>query len=222
MAKSDSQPTTVIINNRGGWFAWLGWLLCLISIVVMLLAWLSYRDYFDTSLSLRERYYSHDAAGKNKVAIIRATGVLAESEGFIKSQLAQVKSDDSVKAVVLRVTSPGGTVSASDYIYHHLTKMRDEREIPIVVSMGGIAASGGYYISMAVGDQEDSIFAEPTTTTGSIGVIIPHYDISGLLEKYDVKNDSIVSHPRKQLLSMTREVSPEDREILQKYVDQSF
>jgi protease-4 len=188
----------------------------------MLLAWISYRDYFDSSFSLREQFYSHNASAEDKVAVIRATGVLAESEGYIKSQLAKVKSDESVKAIVLRVTSPGGTVSASDYLYHHLTRLREDREIPIVVSMGGIAASGGYYISMAVGDQEDSIYAEPTTTTGSIGVIIPHYDISGLLEKYDVKNDSIVSHPRKQMLSMTRAVSEEDRALLQRYVDQSF
>jgi protease-4 len=66
-----------------------------------------------------------------------------------------------------------------------------------------MAASGGYYVSMAVGDQKDSIYAEPTTTTGSIGVIIPHYDLSGLLARFDVKDDSISSHERKQMLAMT-------------------
>ena len=75
---------------------------------------------------------------------------------------------------------------------------------------------------MAVGDQKDSIYAEPTTTTGSIGVIIPHYDISGLMARYDVKDDSIMSHPRKQMLSMTRPIPDDHREILQRYVNESF
>jgi protease-4 len=92
----------------------------------------------------------------------------------------------------------------------------------MVVSMGSIAASGGYYISMAVGDQEQSIYAEPTTTTGSIGVIIPHYDLSGLLARFDVKDDSIKSHPRKQMLSMTRPLNEEHRKLLQEYVDESL
>ena len=88
--------------------------------------------------------------------------------------------------------------------------------------MGSIAASGGYYVSMAVGDQKKSIYAEPTTTTGSIGVIIPHYDVSGLMARYDVKDDSIASHPRKQMLAMTRPIPEEHRELLQAYVNESF
>jgi protease-4 len=75
---------------------------------------------------------------------------------------------------------------------------------------------------MSVGDQTDSIFAEPTTTTGSIGVIIPHYDVSGLLEKWDIKDDSLASHPRKKLLSITQEMSPDHREVLTRYLNQAF
>jgi protease-4 len=75
---------------------------------------------------------------------------------------------------------------------------------------------------MAVGDQKDVIYAEPTTTTGSIGVIIPHYDLSGLLSDYHVKDDSIASHERKQMLSMTRPIPPEHREIIQKHIDAMF
>jgi protease-4 len=88
--------------------------------------------------------------------------------------------------------------------------------------MGGIAASGGYYVSMAVEDQENSIFAEPTCVTGSIGVIMPHYDVSGLMDRYDVKDDSIVTHERKQMLSMTRPLKPEHREIVQKNINEMF
>jgi protease-4 len=88
--------------------------------------------------------------------------------------------------------------------------------------MGGIAASGGYYVSMAVEDQDNSIFAEPTCVTGSIGVIMPHYDLSGLLARFDVKDDSIVTHERKQMLSMTRPLTPEHRDILQKNINDMF
>src|SRR5438045_8468491 len=88
--------------------------------------------------------------------------------------------------------------------------------------MGGIAASGGYYVSMAVGDKPDTIFAEPTCTTGSIGVMIPHYDISGLMKEYGVKDDSLATHPRKLMLSMTREMSAEERELVQSHIDDMF
>jgi protease-4 len=88
--------------------------------------------------------------------------------------------------------------------------------------MGGVAASGGYYVSMAVGDQEKSIFAEPTTTTGSIGVMIPHYDISGLLARFDVKDDTLVTHPRKGMLRMTRPMSEDHRRVLQTHLDELF
>ena len=94
-------------------------------------------------------------------------------------------------------------------------KLAEERKLPIVVSMGGICASGGYYIAMSVGDQKDAIFAEPTTWTGSIGVIIPHYDLSGLLHRYDVADDSVASGPLKQMGSPTKPMTPEDRKLLQ-------
>jgi protease-4 len=146
-----------------------------------------------------------------------------EGDGFVKRQIDKVREDTGVKAIVLRVDSPGGTVTGSDYIYHHLKKLRaDKGNIPLVVSMGSMAASGGYYVSMAVEDQENVIFAEPTTTTGSIGVIIPHYNVKGLMDQYHVVDDSIASHERKQMLSMTRELSPEHRAIIQQYVNESF
>jgi protease-4 len=145
-----------------------------------------------------------------------------EGDGFVKRQIDRIRTDDQVKAVVVRINTPGGTVTGSDYILHHLVKLRDEKKIPLVVSMGSMATSGGYYIAMAVGDEKQTIFAEPTTTTGSIGVIIPHYDLSGFLDRWDIKDDSIASHERKQMLSMTRELNPEHRQIIQRYVDESF
>jgi protease-4 len=156
------------------------------------------------------------------VAIINVSGVIMEGDGHVKRQIDRVREDENVKAVVVRIDSPGGTITGSDYIYHHLTKLKKERGFPLVVSMGAIAASGGYYIAMAVGDTEKSIYAEETTTTGSIGVIIPHYDVSGLLERFSIKDDSIVTHPRKQMLSMTKPLSEEDRKLLEGYISAAF
>jgi protease-4 len=181
------------------------------------------QQYYDTTGGIREKYHSGDTLSTDKVAIIEISGLIISGEGFVQHQIEKVRQDENVRAIVVRVNSPGGSVSGSDYIYHQLTRLRDEKKVPLVVSMGGLAASGGYYVSMAVGGQKDSIFAEPTTTTGSIGVIIPHYDLTGLLnEKLDIKDDSIASGDNKQMLSMTTEMTSEQRQLAQDYVDAAF
>ncbi len=180
------------------------------------------QNYYDVSGGIKERYHSRSRTARDKIAIISVKGLIVDGHGFVKHQIDRVRADPKVKAIVLYVDSPGGTVTGADYIYHYLTKLRKERSLPMVVSMGSLATSGGYYVSMAVGDESDAIFAEPTTTTGSIGVIMPHYDLSGLLEKLAIKDDSIVSHPRKELLSMTRPLTAADRKIVQDYINESF
>jgi protease-4 len=177
----------------------------------------------DTDRTIQERYHSHRTDGRNKVAVISVVGTILEGEGFAKRQIDRVLKDKAVKAVVLRVDSPGGTMTGSDYLYHHLCKLTEERDIPIVVSMGGLAASGGYYVSMAAGDTPDVIFAEPTTWTGSIGVIMPHYDLSILLnEKLGITEDAVVSKPLKNMGSFAREMTEEEHEIFQTLVNEGF
>lgn len=171
---------------------------------------------------VREKHFSHNKSASDKVAILSLEGLILDGEGFVKDQIEQVMKDRRVKAVILRVDSPGGTVTGSDFILHHLKKMRSERDIPLVVSMGSVAASGGYYISMAVGDTPRSIFAEPTTWTGSIGVIIPHYDAAELAAKLGIKEDSIASHRLKGMGSLLRPMTEEERAIFQQLVDDSF
>ncbi len=175
---------------------------------------------------VHEKYHSHSRTAADKVAIITVDGTIMSGEGFVKQQIDAVRHDEHVKAVVLRVDSPGGTVTGSDYIYHHLKELLADRKIPMVVSMGSMAASGGYYISMAAGPNEKTIYAEPTCWTGSIGVIIPHYDLAGLLAKYDVQDDSIASHPLKQMGSPTARLPEkyreEEKQILQQLVDATF
>lgn len=169
-----------------------------------------------------EEHHSLARGAADKIAVISIEGAILDGEGFAKRQIDAVRDDSAVRAVVLRIDSPGGSVTASDYIYHHLRKLAEERKIPFVVSMGGMAASGGYYIAMAAGDTPDVIFAEPTTWTGSIGVIIPHYNVAGLMQRYDVAEDSIKSHPLKQMGAPTREMTEEERKIFQELVDDAF
>ncbi len=176
----------------------------------------------DVDQEVQERFHSYNEKGKTKVAIISVEGTILSGEGFVKRQIDRALEDDSVKAVVLRVNSPGGTVTGSHFIYHHLSKLAKEKQIPIVVSMGGLAASGGYYVSMAVGDEPDTIFAEPTTWTGSIGVIIPHYDLSEMLGHWGVKQDSVTSDKFKGMGSFAKPMSLEERAIFQELVDDAF
>jgi protease-4 len=218
-------PAPTIIYTQTAWsrfWSWIGWLGFVVCGLIVIGQWTLLYDYFDTTEGIEEKFVSGDSFADDKVAIITVEGVILDGDGFVKRQIDKIKDDKNVKAIVLRVDSPGGTVSGSDYIFHHLKKLREEKSLPLVVSMGGVAASGGYYVSMAVGDQEDAIFAEPTCTTGSIGVMIPHYDISGLLARFDVKDDSIATHPRKLMLSMTREMSDEERQLVQAHINDMF
>ncbi len=204
---------------------WWVWLLLLgifgggIGLLVLLAG---YGGSMGPDVDVREQYHSGARLARNKIAIIRVEGTITTGEGYFKDQIEAVKQDKHVKGVVLRINSPGGTVTGSDYLYHHLRQMAEERKIPLVVSMGSLCASGGYYLAMAVGDQDDSIYAEPTTWTGSIGVIIPHYNVGGLMQEWSIKEDSIASHRLKQMGSITREMTEEERAIFQGLVDETF
>lgn len=219
-------PPTIVVQYGAGRFqralSWVGWFGFAVCLAIVFSQSMALSRYFDTTDGVREKFHSGEKYAKDKIAVISVSGAIVDGSGHVKKQIERVREDDNVKAVVVRIVSPGGTITGSDYILHHLRKLRDEKKIPLVVSMGSIAASGGYYVAMAVGDQERSIYAEPTTTTGSIGVIIPHYDLSGLLQRYEIADDSLTSHPNKQMLSMTRPMSDEHRQILGRYLTAAF
>jgi len=203
-------------------------LLILLGFAVMTIIGLtsSYQSYFNPPGGPQEKFHSLSKEATEKIAIVSVVGTIMEGNDFVKRQLDRIREDDDVVALVLRIDSPGGTVTASDYLLHHVRQLCEDRELPLVVSMGSICASGGYYIAMAVGDAEDVIFAEPSTWTGSIGVVIPRYDLSGLLASHDIKDDSIASHKYKLMGSPTRvlndEERAEERALFQDLVDQSF
>lgn len=223
-------PTRVILeHSRSGWGRWsgrIGWTLFIFAMLYIIFTYGSYSSYMQTNPNIEEKYFSNSKTARDKVAIITIEGIIEHQDGFAKWQIDRAREDPDVKAVVLRVDSPGGTITGSNYLYHLLRELAEKKKIKLVVSMGGLAASGGYYVSMAVGDTPDTIFAEPTTWTGSIGVVIPHYDFSDLLEKWNITDDSIVSNPLKLIGSPTRKVPPElaekEHKILQTLVDQSF
>jgi protease-4 len=179
----------------------------------------------ESEARVREEYFSHQHRANDKVAILPIEGAILSGEGFFKSQIEHALKDAKeghLKAVVVRVNSPGGTINGSDYMFHHLRELAQETHIPIVVSMGGMAASGGYYVSMCVGDASETIFAEPTTWTGSIGVIIPHYNVAGLMKNWGIQEDSIASDRLKQMGTIARRMTEEERKIFQALVDDGF
>ncbi len=226
-----SAPPQVIIQQPPSMFGRFGkWLLAALVLAVFFIMGIygKYQSYFTPPNAPVERFHSLSRTAMNKLAIIDVSGAIMEGEdSFAKRQIDRVKADSSVVGVIVRINSPGGTVTGSDYIYHHLRQLQTARskngeKFPVVVSMGSICASGGYYVAMAVGDQQNVIFAEPTTWTGSIGVIIPHYDLTGTLSKLGAADDSIVSAPLKQMGSPTKPMTPEERKVLQTLVDESF
>ncbi|MHC4244763.1 MAG: S49 family peptidase [Planctomycetota bacterium] len=149
-----------------------------------------------------------EGPARTKIAMISLQGVIyGESASDVYRQLKIVRKDKHVKAVIVRVNSPGGTISASDQIYMEINKFREEENIPVIAFMQGVAASGGYYASVAC----DEIIAEPTTITGSIGVISWYLVVQELLEdKLGILPVTIKSGQKKDWPSSFRKPEPEE------------
>lgn len=177
-------------------------------------------------IALQEKFHSGKTSGHDKIAIIRIEGVILEGTlGFAHKQIDTAGQDSSVKAIVVRIDSPGGSITASDDLYKRLVDLRDgnpERKIDakktLVVSMGGIAASGGYYVAMPA----QTLVAERTTTTGSIGVYAAIPNLADLANKYGVKVNIIKDGEVKASGSLFKKLRPEDRRLWQDSVDHAF
>ncbi|MCK4536549.1 MAG: signal peptide peptidase SppA, partial [Desulfuromonadales bacterium] len=147
-----------------------------------------------------------------KIAVVEVLGVITDSASAIE-HLHNFRDNDSIKAIVLRVDSPGGGVGPSQEIHDEVRQVATVK--PIVVSMGSAAASGGYYIAAPA----DLIVANPGTITGSIGVIMEFTNIQDLLEKIGLRSQVVKSGKHKDIGSPVRPMSVEDREILQSMID---
>jgi len=151
--------------------------------------------------------------GANKIAVIRLEGIInRETADEIIGHIKSAQKDKNVKAIIIRIFSPGGSVFASDRIYNQIMDFRQQTNKPVVAFMEGLAASGGYYTSVAC----DKIIAEPTTITGSIGVIMGHFVLRGLLEeKLGIQPVVIKSGLKKDWPSSFSDVTDEQKEYLQ-------
>jgi len=148
----------------------------------------------------------------NKIAIVRVEGIINNRlSADVRRQIRTAADDNSIKAIIVRTVTPGGTVAASDRIHHEISRFRAETKKPVVAFMQGIAASGGYYTSVAC----DKIIAEPTTITGSIGVMSNYLVIKELLEsKLGISPVVVKSGPRKNWPSMFEETTDEQKQYL--------
>jgi protease-4 len=177
-----------------------------------------------------EKVVDPDADAKSKIALIDVEGVLTSdqedslfqsSDSHVVALVEKLKiaeADPDVKAVILRIDSPGGDVTTSDILYNELLAFKGRKKVPVIAVFMGVAASGGYYLASAC----DEIVAHPTTVTGSIGVIAMHVSLSGLLEKIGVKVEALKSGANKDIGSPFRNMTDDEKKLLQALIDQFY
>jgi protease-4 len=164
-----------------------------------------------------------------KILLLDVDGVLSEEAGEgsfglggresavarVREQLERARDDGEVRAVLLRIQSPGGSVTASDVLYREVLRFKEETKRPVIAQCMGLCASGGYYVAMAA----DALWVHPTTVTGSIGVIFSGLSLAGLMEKLGVENQTLTSGAYKDAGSALRRMTEAERAQLQSVVD---
>lgn len=155
------------------------------------------------------------SAGDRKGLLTKSgPGMLVE----LKDRLKVAEEDERIKAVVLRIDSPGGSVTSADLIYHELIQFKEKKKVPVIALMTDMAASGGLYIAMAA----DEVYALPTTVTGSIGVIMLLPGLKGLSDKVGFEMRVVESGKHKDIGSPWRNLTDEDRKIFQGLIDKYY
>lgn len=210
--------------------------LLVVSIGVNSLSYLFTRDFsslLDEMASASPSGYGEkvieSGVGRDKVAVLTIDGIIQDlgsvsfwstgyNHQFFINQLNEIEEDPNVKAIVLAVNSPGGGVVESADIYDGLRSIQEVRDIPIYVSMGGMAASGGYYVAAPA----DKIYVHPETITGSIGVIMESVNYAKLAENYGIEFNTIKTGPYKDIMSGSREMTDEERAMLQEMINDSY
>jgi protease-4 len=175
--------------------------------------------------TVNEKFYSGKKESHNKVAVVEIDGVIMEGmTTFARKEIDKAASDDAVKAVVLRINSPGGTITASDDLHRRLVELRDGNKEkkhaakPLVVSMGSLTASGAYYISMPA----HTLLAERTSLTGSIGVYAALPNVTELGQKVGFKMMVIKAGQVKDSGSPFHDMTPHEQELWQDMVDHAY
>jgi protease-4 len=167
---------------------------------------------------------------QDKIAIVEVEGLLSDGKStallgssenpvsLFTQELKEAADDSSVKAVVLRVNSPGGTVSGSDVMYQLVKRFKEKTHKPVVASILDVGASGAYYVSCAA----DKIVAQPTSLVGSIGVIFETFNLEGTMQKLGVKPENYKSAAHKDIGSWFREPTDDEKQIMQSLVDEYY
>jgi protease-4 len=188
---------------------------------------LSFRNATAESLGYSWEEEVVSGSGESKIVQLFVDGVISGQKNasglpsmaeVLQEQLRRIEQDPSVKAVVLRIDSPGGEVVATDEIHNRLLHLKKERNLPLVISMGSTAASGGYYLATA----GDSIFANPNTLTGSLGVIFNLLNYSEAINKLGVHQYAIKSGRFKDIGSPSRPITTQEQQIFQSLVNDSY
>ena len=212
-------------------------LLFLLSIIINIASFAFSNDFasnFESMFAVDSEYSENVIESgdmSKRIAVLTVDGVIQDTgeatsffgtsgynHQFFMDQLEMIKEDKSIKAVVLQVNSPGGGVVESAQIYDKIKEVQEDAKVPFYVSMGSMAASGGYYISAPA----DKIFVNKETLTGSIGVIMESVNYGKLAEKYGVDFVTIKTGPYKDIMSPTRDMTKEERAMLQEMINESY
>lgn len=181
-------------------------------------------------MPLEEQVLEGDGAGK--ILLLDISGTISEQEksggllwrgepsmvSLIRESLQKAEKDDRIVGLILRINSPGGTVTASDIIHHDIAGFKKRRQVPVMACIMGVGASGGYYVAAAA----DEIVAHPTAITGSIGVIMMKFNVEGLMGKIGVEEQTVKSGDKKDIMSPFRRATPEEVRLGQEIIDQLY
>jgi protease IV len=174
-----------------------------------------------------------EGSGSTKILLLDLSGMLAdETPGLslnpepqrvpllarVQEELRKADKDDNVKALIVRINSPGGTITASDTLYREIYEFKRKKKIPVIAAIMDVGASGGYYAALAA----DTIVAVPTAVTGSIGVVMLTVNAQGLMEKIGVSPLAIKSGPMKDAGSPFRALTPDELKVFQGVIDDMY
>ncbi len=173
-----------------------------------------------------------EGEGKNKILLLDISGTISEKEksrgllesssssmvSLVRESLQKAENDSDIAGLILRINSPGGTVTASDIIRHDIVEFKKREKLPVIACIMSVGASGGYYVATAA----DEIYAHPTAITGSIGVILIKFDIEGLMEKIGVEQQTVKSGAKKDIMSPFRKATPEEVKLAQGIIDNLY
>jgi protease-4 len=173
-----------------------------------------------------------EGKGTKKILLLDISGTISEQEksagllgrpspslvSWVRESLQKAARDDKIAGLILRINSPGGTVTASDIIHHDIVEFRKRKKVPVLACIMSVGTSGGYYIAAAA----DEIIAHPTAITGSIGVLLMKFNVAGLMGKIGVEEQTVKSGDKKDILSPFRKATPEEVGLAQEIIDQLY